>query len=1230
MTIKSLYPTQRPVSIYNAMNAPTALPVNATLTRNSTASFTNEEGRVEYVAANEPRYRYDIVSRDCEGLLLEPKTENEVKNSEGNFETNGSGDWTTESITAPDGDATSEKWTPKSSSARNQAVLARVSSVPSNLISFSVFAKKADLQYVFISVLGSNNQYGVLFDIDTGEVADTHQYPDNSITELFTPYSEKLADGWWRFSVGRRRNSGEQDFKACVGVTDTIPSSYPYGQINYAADGTSGNYFWGAQFEQNVAVSSYIPTNGQEEEREADVLSIKTDKNFDMGYSLLFDSQSVNVDYIYKLKKNGVADPVAYLQNDNGTLKWDVNGESAQKNGDYPQVGFKNRRTRTVSTFGEAGVVGTNYLYTTGLSFPTEAAPATEVNELVVENWQVLKALYVWRTQLDDISAVSLINGKYNIVSSEPIAADAYSFIYDITTANLDNVFIDLPYLNPTVSMEVDWGDGIKSTSLNGEIASHTYPYPGVYRIQIEADDGFDSVRLGLGGNTQTNGPVQVIEQWAPQHRVGATGPGFTGDEMVNLLNVEKQVSSIPDFKYDTSGITSLESVFTFCTNLDVNNWSIVPTQLPNCTNLKSAFSNLGNKVTTDAEKASFPTLTTSDKLTDVRFAWKTMNLTGFENKTPVTDSSAVTTWIQAFNQNKLTELDVDTSAAENMQLCFASNDWVTSPFFEADNCTNWQGLFSGCKKMTAMDAGINVNTFSNGTNFDTAWSQCNKLETFPQINTSSAENLKQTWWKCSSLNNIAGGQQTSFPLINTENVTDMSLTWQGCSSLVNFPEINVGKVTTASQTWLECSGLTSFPALDFKVNTIFTSTWSECSSLESFPLIKVPKGDKFDAAWKDCTSLKSFPLIDFPEATRFGDCWYGCSALESFPLLVIAKANNLNRTWYLCDSITSFPAIQFPAGQAFTGTWKQCQSLTEFPSTISFPEGTTFSGTWNNCRFTSFPPTKYPKATSMPNAWASNPNLATFPSDNSQNVFNSMGTLLSNAFGDAWAGCALTAQSIENILVSLDANGSSNIDLGIQGGTNADKSTWTANAITAYDNLISKGWDIDINDSGRSAAFTTSDYYVNHQDDAISFGQFEPGVVHVSGKANQESFETEAAAINRVLELDENFFPTWQRTEFYEIGDRVKFGDSIYRSLQVNDPRSFELPDPELEPDVEIPTPANRQARWAEVFDPQGQDIEPVAALTVDDQPRKRARNEDGTYKGNDPNTPENEAWER
>ena len=108
------------------------------------------------------------------------------------------------------------------------------------------------------------------------------------------------------------------------------------------------------------------------------------------------------------------------------------------------------------------------------------------------------------------------------------------------------------------------------------------------------------------------------------------------------------------------------------------------------------------------------------------------------------------------------------------------------------------------------------------------------------------------------------------------------------------------------------------------------------------------------------------------------------------------------------------------------------------------------------------------------------------------------------------------------------------------------------------------------------------------------------PGVVHfiegdatvVSGQPTQEEFTDESESVARVLELDENFFPAWDREQFYQTGERVKFGKRVYRALQENDARSFELPN-EFDLDgQEIPTPMNRQARWMEVYEPPVEEL--------------------------------------
>jgi len=83
--------------------------------------------------------------------------------------------------------------------------------------------------------------------------------------------------------------------------------------------------------------------------------------------------------------------------------------------------------------------------------------------------------------------------------------------------------------------------------------------------------------------------------------------------------------------------------------------------------------------------------------------------------------------------------------------------------------------------------------------------------------------------------------------------------------------------------------------------------------------------------------------------------------------------------------------------------------------------------------------------------------------------MFDTTGTLVATAFQTAWSNCALTAQSIENILVSLDTNGATGITLDIDGGTNAARYqgtsgttlNWSAAAEQAFNNLETKGWTI-------------------------------------------------------------------------------------------------------------------------------------------------------------------------
>ena len=196
--------------------------------------------------------------------------------------------------------------------------------------------------------------------------------------------------------------------------------------------------------------------------------------------------------------------------------------------------------------------------------------------------------------------------------------------------------------------------------------------------------------------------------------------------------------------------------------------------------------------------------------------------------------------------------------------------------------------------------------------------------------------------------------------------------------------------------------------------------------------------GTNLDQAWRGSSNMTSFvcPFDVTSGVTSFGSSWRECSSLVSFPLIDTSSGTSFRDAWHRCSSLVSFPLIDTSSAIRCDGAWASCTALT------SFPLLDTSSLTKANV------------------AWASCTSLANFPA----NMFDTTGTLVSYAFDFAWWRCALTAQSIENILVSLDTNGQSNISLSIHQGTNAAKTTWSAAANTAYGNLIGKGWSISYN----------------------------------------------------------------------------------------------------------------------------------------------------------------------
>ena len=230
---------------------------------------------------------------------------------------------------------------------------------------------------------------------------------------------------------------------------------------------------------------------------------------------------------------------------------------------------------------------------------------------------------------------------------------------------------------------------------------------------------------------------------------------------------------------------------------------------------------------------------------------------------------------------------------------------------------------------------------FSQKTDFQSCWSYCDKLTSFPLINTSKGINFYQAWWDCSSLK--------SFPLIDTSRVTNFGGAWAECTSLTSFPSIDTSKGTDFSGAWGNCSSLTEFPLINTSNGTNFGGAWNGCQSLKEFPLIDTANGTNFNTAWASCISLTSFPMIDVSNGTSFKSTWYHCYKLTEFPQLNVSNGTDFSGAWSNCVALTEFPALDLSKGTNFNSAWYWCSSLTSMPA-LDLSSGTNFSNAWYKC----------------------------------------------------------------------------------------------------------------------------------------------------------------------------------------------------------------------------------------------------------------------------------------
>ena len=295
----------------------------------------------------------------------------------------------------------------------------------------------------------------------------------------------------------------------------------------------------------------------------------------------------------------------------------------------------------------------------------------------------------------------------------------------------------------------------------------------------------------------------------------------------------DKSLSLLEVYECNTSSITSMYSMFRYCSNLillDVSNFNT-----SQVTAMNSMFTNCSSLTLLDVSNFNTSQVTTMNQMFQNCSSLTSLDVSNF-------DTSQVTTMNQMFqNCSSLTSLDIsnfDTSQVTTMNSAFYNCSSLTSLDvfnFNTSKVTNMSNIFRNCFSLTSLDVS-NFNT-SKVTNMSYMFQNCSKLTSLNVSNfdTSKVTVMNQMFTNCSSL--------TSLDVSNfdTSQVTNIGYMFSNCSSLTSLDvfNFNTNQVTNMGGMFSHCSSLTSLDVSNFNTSQVTNMDYmfNACSKLTSLDI---------------------------------------------------------------------------------------------------------------------------------------------------------------------------------------------------------------------------------------------------------------------------------------------------------------------------------------------------------------------------------------------------------
>lgn len=151
---------------------------------------------------------------------------------------------TANATAAPDGSVTADKLVENAANAYHYIL--QTSTTTSNTpLTYSVYAKAAERNFINIQLGGSFTNQGVSVNLTTGQKLEYNSPTATSVTSV--------GNGWWRISISA----------ATSGISPALlilPCSTLSSNPIYTGDGTSGVFIWGAQLAVGPYPLDYTPT----------------------------------------------------------------------------------------------------------------------------------------------------------------------------------------------------------------------------------------------------------------------------------------------------------------------------------------------------------------------------------------------------------------------------------------------------------------------------------------------------------------------------------------------------------------------------------------------------------------------------------------------------------------------------------------------------------------------------------------------------------------------------------------------------------------------------------------------------------------------------------------------------------------------------------------------------------------------------------------------------------